>query len=138
MEDNGDGAYAASVGHVRCEEEDDEGKEVRGRAERLGGERVVAHFGQDFGEEDGEGGEGHVGEEEHGGRDPRDGVAEHGNYFVGLEVGGGLLVAETELGDFLLTLSQVGRRLGRVGDDVPGDGGDDDGREAFDEEEEAP
>lgn len=87
MEDDWGGSRGESIGHVGGKEDDEEGEEVRRRAESLGGEIVVAHFGEDFGEEDGEGGVGHVGEEEHSRRDPSDGVAEDGENLFGLEAG---------------------------------------------------
>lgn len=87
MEDDGGGAGGEAVGHVSCEEDDEEGEEVRGCAESLGGKAVVAHLGEDFREEDGEGGVGHVGEEEHGGGDPCNRVAEDGEDLTGLERG---------------------------------------------------
>lgn len=87
VEDDGGSSGGESIGHVSGKEDDEEGEEVRRRAEGLGGKPVVAHLGEDFGEEDGEGGVGHVCEEEHGGGDPCNGVAENGEDLTGFETG---------------------------------------------------
>lgn len=85
VKDNGDCACAEAVGHVCCEENDEECDEIGRCAEGLRGERGVAHFSHDFGQEDGEGGVGHVCEEEHGCCDPGYGVAEDGEGFADLQ-----------------------------------------------------
>lgn len=84
----------------------------------------MAHGGEDGRQEDGEGGVRHVGEEEDGRREPGHRVAEDGEDVPGVEAGGGValmgfLLTETEAGDFLLALGQVGGCLRGVGDDVP-------------------
>lgn len=54
-----------SVCDVGCGYDEQEGEEVGGRGEALGGEVGEAHFGEDCGEEDGQGGEGDVAGEVH-------------------------------------------------------------------------
>lgn len=85
MEDDGGGPGGEAIRHVGSEEDDEEGEEVRGCAQSLGGKAVVAHLGEDFREEDRERGVGHVGEEEHGGCDPCNRVAENGEDLTGPE-----------------------------------------------------
>lgn len=76
MENERYGSSPPSIGYVGSVEEDDERKEEGGCAESLCGDSVVAHFGHDFREEDGEGGVGHVGEKEHDCCNPSFGVYE--------------------------------------------------------------
>lgn len=131
VENDGDGPSAEAVGEVGGDEDEEKGDEERGRAEGLGGEVVEAHLGEDLGEEDGEGGVGHVGEEEHGGGDPGDGVAEDGEEGLALNAGrvfllvglggGRLLAAEAQPGDFTLALGEVRYGLRGVGNDSEGD-----------------
>ena len=65
MEDHERGAGGVVVGEVGCEEDGDECDEVGWGGEGLGLKGCVAHFLDYGGEEDGEGGEGYVGAEEH-------------------------------------------------------------------------
>lgn len=120
VQDDGDGARAEAVRRVGRQQDDDKGDEVGRRRERLRGQRVVAHVGHDLGQEDGQGGVGHVGEEEHGRREPGDGVCEDEQQVAGLEARGGLVrlvrvrvvvvvAAEAEAGDLFLALREVRR-----------------------------
>ena len=123
-----------------CEEDRDEGEEIGGSGEGLCGQRVMAHVCEDLGEKDGKGGVGHVCEHEHCGGDPSDRVDQNGEDLANLETGRGFgrrrrgLVAETKAGDLALAACEVGGCLGGVWDDGPGDDGDDDGGEPFNEE----
>ena len=76
MEDDEGAAGAKTVGEIRCEEDDDEGQEVGWCGEGLGDDGGVAHGLDDGGEEDGHGGEGHVGAEEHQGCEVVFGIGE--------------------------------------------------------------
>lgn len=69
LTDNDQGrASTHRVRDVGCRQDDEEGDKVGGRREGLRRQGVVAHCAEDGGQEDGQGGVGHVGEEEDGGR----------------------------------------------------------------------
>lgn len=144
VEDDEVGAVAETVGEVGREDYDEEGEEVGGCGERLRDEDCVAHFVDHSGEEDGHGGEGHVGEEEHECCKVGLWVRDCGEHIVEVEAGLGwriiwvFFLAQTETCNFLLATSEVGCAAWTIGDGVPCYDCHQDAGETFDKEEQPP
>lgn len=147
-----------AIGHVCREQDHAECEEVRGRGEGLGPKLAVAHVFENGGEEGGERAVGHVGEEEHEGREPRLGVFEGGEDVFGSHARGrgrwliltirggerrrvlsaavrlGFLVPKAQERNLSLPRTEIRGRLGRIWYHAPCDRRDDDGREALEKE----
>lgn len=123
VKDNGQSATAAAVGHVRGEEDDDEGEEVGRGGEGLGREAAVAHAVYNFGEKDGERRVGHIDHAKNEGGENGDGVDDDGEDVAPGEAAWraivGTFFAQPERRNFSLARSEVARRLRIIRHNTP-------------------